>query len=466
MSFGSPIFFIFSLALLIGYWCLVKSGVKLHVVLLLFGNIFFYGLYGGYGVLIFAIQFLLSYYAAKLIASSNERIKKTILILSVLGLLSILAFHKYLIMSLPEKLVFDLPALSLNLVFPLGLSFYTFQSFVYIVDVYWEKFPPSENMLYYATYLSFFPTILSGPIPRFDNFENMFLAPRLSNQVVIESLRLILYGLFKKLVVAAVCGIYVEEVFNDATSKSSTDLIVGASVYSILIYSDFSGYSDIALGFAGLFGIRIPKNFNLPYLATNIPEFWRRWHMSLSSILNEYLFTPLNFSLRTSGKLGIVIATLITFLLCGVWHGDTLNFVLWGFFNGIMFLPSIFIKPQVKNLIPDDILRMGKMVLTFLVVSLLWVMFKNSDISSTFNIYSRLLDFNAYSIPDFAHLKYILFVVGFILFDLLIEKKKYMISFKVFKWKLKLQYIIYYALLLSILFANIGGRDEFIYFKF
>lgn len=466
MSIVSFQLLFFALTLFILFWILVKSGRKMHIPVLLLGNIVFYGSYGVYGILILVIQLLISYYTANLISTVSEKRKKIVLFVGISSLLLILASHKYAIDSLPEIISFNLPSIFTNFVFPIGLSFYTFQSLVYIIDVLWGKFPPSKNMLYYATFLSFYPTILSGPIPRYDNFEYQLSWPKLSSFEFIESFRLILYGVFKKVVIAGFCSDFVGTVFSGKEYEDSSLLLIGAAIYSIQIYADFSGYSDIAIGLAGLFGIKIPKNFNLPYLACSIPEFWRRWHISLSSILNEYLFTPLTFALRSSGNIGLVVSTLVTFTLCGVWHGDSMNFVLWGFLNGTFFLPSIFSKFKIKRIMPYNIVRVIKIILTFMMVSLLWVLFKNSEIMNAIKIYSQLLDFGTYSLPGLVGVKWILFIMGFLLFDLIMEKKKYFKTIYIFNFRLKLHYIIYYALILSILFTKPGGSDEFIYFKF
>ena len=224
----------------------------------------------------------------------------------------------------------------------LGISFFTFRTLSYLLDIDKGKIKAEKNWVVFFAYVSFFPSILSGPIDRAKN-----LIPQLEKKrafdynQAIDGLRQILWGLFKKIVIADNCAPFVNQIFNNYQSYPSSSLLLGAFFYAIQIYADFSGYSDMAIGISRLMGFNITKNFDFPFFAQNIAEYWRKWHMSLTSWLTDYVFTPLSIAFRDYGKWGLTFAIIINFTIIGIWHGPNWTYVLFGFLHGCYFIPLI-----------------------------------------------------------------------------------------------------------------------------
>ena len=233
---------------------------------------------------------------------------------------------------------------------PLGISFFTFRTISYVLDVYNENIEATKDWLVFFNYVAFFPSILSGPIDKSKLFIPQLETNRIFDYKEASSgIRQILWGLFKKVVVADNCSFFVNEIFGNNYDYSGATLLIGAIFFSFQLYADFSGYSDMAIGVSRVLGFNISKNFDFPFFSQNIAEFWRKWHISLTSWLTEYVFTPLNFSLRKLGKTGLIISILINFTICGIWHGANWTYILFGFIHGCLFIPLILNETLNKD---------------------------------------------------------------------------------------------------------------------
>ena len=280
--------------------------------------------------------------------------------------------------------------LLLGLVLPVGISFYTFQALSYSIDVYRGTVRPTRDAVEFFAYVAFFPQLVAGPIERASNLLPQFqTARRFDYALAVDGLRQMLWGFFKKMVVADSCALYVDHAFGDLQGANGGTLAVGAVLFSVQIYCDFSGYSDIAIGCAKLFGIRLRRNFDVPYFSRDIAEFWRRWHMSLTSWFRDYVYIPLGGSRVSRGR--VVLNTFVIFLLSGLWHGANWTFVAWGGFHALLFLPLILLGKNRKH---RDVVAQGRwlptwreavqMVLTFALATVGWVIFRSDSIGEAF----------------------------------------------------------------------------------
>ncbi len=293
----------------------------------------------------------------------------------------------------------------LNIILPVGISFYTFQTLSYTIDIYRINLIPTRNFISFATFVSFFPQLVAGPIERAQSLLPQFEKRRVFKyKDGVDGLRQILWGLFKKMVVADNCAEYVNIVFADSSSHSGSVLLLGAVFFAFQIYGDFSGYSDIAIGTAKLFGIKLMQNFAFPYFSRDIAEFWRRWHISLSTWFRDYVYIPLGGS---KVRMGIRIRNIfIIFLVSGFWHGTSWNFIVWGGLNALYFLPLMIFKSNRKNIEPissdkfipafRDILNMG---FTFLITVVAWIFFRSTSLEAAFNYLGGILDSSFLSFP-------------------------------------------------------------------
>ena len=342
MSFNSIDFAVFLTVVFLLYWSIARNSLSKQNIILLIASYFFYGWWNWR--LLFLIIFISAFnYAYGIIISKykKESSRKSLLILALIVNLGILGFFKYynfFIANLSEIFsIFGHPLNinTLNILLPIGISFYIFQNISYIVDVYREEIFPEKNILTYFNFVAFFPKLVTGPIEKPGNILPQFNKKREFNyNLSVDGLRQILWGIFKKIVIADNCAFFVNEIFGNSSYYSGSDLLLGTFLFSFQIYADFSGYSDIAIGSAKLFGINLMRNFRYPYFSESVAEFWRRWHISFSNWLRDYLFIPLQFKYRDLRVWGNVLGLTITFLLCGLWHGANWTYIFWGFLHG------------------------------------------------------------------------------------------------------------------------------------
>lgn len=349
MVFTSFVFFIFLPIVFALYWFVFPRHLKAQNTLLLVASYFFYGWWDWRFLSLVAFSTVLDYTMGRLIGAQEDERKRTWLLWASLGAnLTFLGFFKYYNFFVTSwvdawaSVGVGMPDMTLKIILPLGISFYTFQSMSYSLDVYKGRLEPIKDFLSFATFVSFFPQLVAGPIERAVHFlPQVVRARKFEYQNGVDAIRLMLWGMFKKVVIADNLAVYVEAIFKHPEQMSTGTLVLGAVYFTIQVYCDFSGYSDIAIGVAKLFGFDLMSNFRFPLFARSIPEFWSRWHISLTSWLNDYLFTPVSLGLRNYRKNGIALAIVITFLVSGFWHGAKWTFVIWGLVNGLLFIPYV-----------------------------------------------------------------------------------------------------------------------------
>lgn len=362
---------------------------------------------------------------------------------------------------------------SLSIILPVGISFYTFQTLSYSIDVWKGKLKPASDIIAFFSFVSFFPQLVAGPIERAENLLPQFSKNKKFNaEDSKEGLQQILWGILKKVVIADNCAFLVNDIFLESSNLGGGILILGVFLFAIQIYCDFSGYSDVAIGTAKLFGFKLKVNFRFPYFSNGISEFWKRWHISLSTWFRDYVYIPLGGSKK---GLGIHIRNvLIVFLVSGLWHGAKLTYVFWGAGHALLFLPSLFLnKTQVyKNLIKNKIVLFIKGVSTFICVVFLWVFFRAESLSHAFSYINTMLETDLASIKmaysylywnDGIQIIFILLVFG--LLEFIQRKSGNVFKIPLLKNNLTFRWCAYYTVVFSIMFLA-AKQQEFIYFQF
>ncbi|MFN6945565.1 MAG: MBOAT family O-acyltransferase [Cytophagaceae bacterium] len=351
----------------------------------------------------------------------------------------------------------------MSIILPVGISFYTFQTLSYTIDVYRKQIQPVKDPIAFFAYVSFFPQLVAGPIERAKNLIPQFLNTRVFNHALAsEGLRQILWGLFKKVIVADNCAVLVDYIFNDYQNQNSIVLVLGAVFFAFQIYGDFSGYSDMAIGISKLLGIRLMRNFNYPYFASNISEFWKRWHISLTTWFKDYLYIPLGGSRTSLTKQ--VRNVFIIFLVSGFWHGANWTFIFWGLLNAFFFLPFIFIKSP--DFFRGSWKLFGKVIgigFTFACVTLGWIFFRSESLAGAFNYINGILSFDFVAVSE-----YFLFPIPFIILMLVIElfNRKNEFGFQRMPSKQWQRWPIYLGMIVIILAFLPQSKQSFIYFQF
>ena len=305
-----------------------------------------------------------------------------------LGILAIFKYYDFFVTEFAQLFHISSEGLLLKVILPVGISFYTFQALSYSIDVYLGKIEPTKDIIAFFAFVSFFPQLVAGPIERATNLLPQFLKKReFDYDTAIDGMRQILWGLFKKLLIANNCAYAVDSVFylHSRTLITGSDLLLAAILFSFQIYADFSGYSDMAIGTAKLFGIKLSRNFNNPYFSRNVAEFWRRWHISLMSWFRDYVYIPLGGN-RVS-KFRTICNVFVVFLLSGLWHGANWTYVFWGLYHALLFIPIVLIgrKSQSKPIAERRILpswkEMGQMLFTFSLVTFGWIIFRSENLA-------------------------------------------------------------------------------------
>jgi D-alanyl-lipoteichoic acid acyltransferase DltB (MBOAT superfamily) len=393
-----------------------------------------------------------------------------------LGFLAIFKYYNFFITSFADGLSFIgfKPNFTiLEIVLPVGISFYTFHGLSYVIDLYNNKFKPEKDFINYSVFVSFFPLLVAGPIERASHLLPQITRKREFNySQTIDGLRQILWGLLKKIVIADNCAEYANKIFNHYNDYSGITLFIGALFFTVQIYCDFSGYSDIALGTARLFGIELIRNFAFPYFSRDIAEFWRRWNMSLSSWFRDYLYIPLGGS---KGGIWIKIRnTFIIFLVSGLWHGANWTFLAWGFLNALFIMPSIIFKTNRNNL---EIVAKGKyfptfkefisILVTFLSTVFAWIFFRSASISDALDYIKRIFSTSFFSIPNDIIINQSIYplIICFFLIEWIGREQQYAIATIGKNWYTPLRWTFYYVIIF-ILFFFIGKEQQFIYFQF
>ena len=479
MIFSDQIFLIFIIVLIPIYWL---SPQKLRNPILLVFSYYFYGYWNWKFTVLLAITTFIDFFVGLKIHKANEtgnlHFKKRLLILSILANLGILAFFKYynfFIVSVIEALNFvhlnpSIPIL--NIILPVGISFYTFQSMSYTLDIYRNKLKPTTNFINFALYVSLFTQLVAGPIER-----AITLLPQIESKRkkvnwgnIKKGLVLVFIGYIKKVVISDNIGPLVDYTFLNYAILNSIELVSGLIFFSMQIYFDFSGYTDIARGISRFFGFELMMNFNQPYLSRNITEFWERWHISLSTWLRDYLYIPLGGN--RNGEFRTYINLMLTMLLGGLWHGASWNFVLWGGLHGIYLVVNKAIKtPRYKDNIRFNGLKsifsnLFNCTLTYFLVLITWLPFRTKNISETIDYVKGIffwkgsIDFNSINLI-------ILIFIVLLLVDVpayIYKEHEFLLRFP--RWLLFSIFIFGIVGIVLTMYFRIGGARPFIYFQF
>ena len=470
MLFSSMIFLWFFLPLVFCSYYLIDKRFK--NILLLISSIIFYAWGGVSYSLIMLSSIIINYIFAllidKAIEDNNLKNKKIYLALCIIINLSILGYFKYtnfiisIINSLSQNKIIELT----NIVLPIGISFYTFQALSYVIDVYRGHNKAQKNIFNLALYISFFPQLIAGPIVKYHDIENQILNRNESLENIFYGIKRFIYGLSKKVILANMFALSCDEILKQPADELGTALVWCASVlYTLQIYYDFSGYSDMAIGLGKMFGFNFLENFNYPYISKSIKEFWRRWHISLSTWFKEYLYIPLGGNRKR--KLFTYINLLIVFFATGLWHGASYNFILWGLFHGFfLVIERIFLG----KLLEKNKLKFINHIYVIFVFVIGWVLFRADDLKHAFELYKLMFSYkeSIYTVRYFFYPQtFVCFIFGILfsgLFQSIFPKvREATFSSKVYIFESVIQFIL---LFICIMYLVNGTYNPFIYFRF
>ena len=488
MLFNSFEFLIFLPLVFSIYWA-INFNIKYQNLFLVLASYIFYGWWDWRFLSLIIISTLSDFYIGIALSKYNKQSKRKILLwLSIfinIGLLGFFKYYNFFIDNFVEAFSFfgkKISPRSLTIILPVGISFYTFQTLSYSIDVYKRKLNPSKDLITFSAFISFFPQLVAGPIERATNLLPQFRVKRtFKYSTAVDGLRQILWGFFKKVVIADTCAIYANLIFNDYTNYSGIALFFGAVLFAFQIYGDFSGYSDIAIGTSRLFGFNLMQNFNFPYFSRDIAEFWRKWHISLSTWFRDYVYIPLGGS--KGSRYNKLRNVFVIFLISGFWHGANWTFITWGLINALYFIPLLFFKKnrQNVNLISMDrrlptSKEFYQIIFTFILVSIAWIFFRSENILNAcyylFLMFKGLVDkAGLIQVLDLLYFKIglvfpITFIV-FLAFEWAGRSSKYALEKLFINKKSIFRRAIYYFIFLSIIFFSMNVEEqEFIYFNF
>jgi alginate O-acetyltransferase complex protein AlgI len=482
MLFNSLSFAIFLPIVFFLYWFVADKKIKHQNILLLIASYYFYACWDWRFLFLLLFSTILDYVTGiQMSQAKTLKMKKFWFWLSIsinLGFLGAFKYYNFFASSFVEGLTglgLNVNVSTLNILLPVGISFYTFHGLSYVIDIYKNRIEPEKNFIDYSVFVSFFPLLVAGPIERATHLLPQIQKKRTFNYTqAIDGLRQILWGLFKKIVIADNCAVVANEIFNNSEQYSGSTLLLGAIFFTFQIYCDFSGYSDIALGTARLFGVELLRNFAFPYFSRDIAEFWRRWHISLSSWFRDYLYFPLGGS--RGGTWMKVRNTFIIFTVSGLWHGANWTFIVWGLLNALFIMPSIVFKTNRNNL---DIVAQGKfipsvkeltsMTVTFFLTVLAWVFFRSNSVSEAIHFISSIFSSSFFEIPDLGIIRKSIITSVFIGFLMLIEwlgrENNYGIEKLAFNLPKSFRWSFYFFIAMAI-FLFAGKEQQFIYFQF
>ena len=482
MLFNSIDFAIFLPIVFILYWFVANKNLKLQNLLIVAASYLFYGWWDYRFLSLILFSTIVDYSVGiGLLKQENKTKRKILLGTSILVNLGFLGFFKYYNFFLDNFITAfsffgtEIKANSLNIILPVGISFYTFQTLSYSIDVYKRKLEPTKDFIAFSAFVSFFPQLVAGPIERARNLLPQFYKKRTFDySKAVDGMRQILWGLFKKIVIADNCAVFADQIFNNSHDYSGSTLVLGAIFFAFQIYGDFSGYSDIAIGTARLFGFNLMQNFAFPYFSRDIAEFWRRWHISLSTWFRDYLYIPLGGSRGTNYfKIRNVF---IIFLVSGFWHGANWTFIIWGGLNALYFLPIMLLN---KNKINTDVVAQGKylpsvrevlsMTLTFSLTTIAWIFFRAEDIHHAISYLSDIIHPSILTLPELITPKLemiytILCVFILVLFEWMNRDKIHALD--IANYNKSNRWVLYLIIIIMIITFGSFNQNSFIYFQF
>lgn len=484
MLFNSFEFAIFLPIVFVLYWFVANKNLRFQNFLLLIASYVFYGWWDWKFLSLIIISSVVDYFVGLGLATYENINKRRILLFTSIAVnIGILGFFKYFNFFIESFIdAFSLMGQSFNyqslsIILPVGISFYTFQTLSYSIDVYNKKITPTKDLISFFAFVSFFPQLVAGPIERATNLLPQFYKRRVFDyDKASDGMRQILWGLFKKIVIADNCAKYVNDIFGNYADYSGSTLVIGAVFFAFQIYGDFSGYSDIAIGTARLFGFNLMRNFAFPYFSRDIAEFWRRWHISLSSWFRDYVYIPLGGS-----RVGLwkkIRNIFVIFVVSGFWHGANWTFIAWGALNAIYFLPLMLAKKNREN---TDIVADGRLlptireffqiISTFILTIFAWIFFRSNSIHDSILYLGEIFSSSILSKPYFVIGTKIEFGINMFLLFLFIfvewfqRNKQHALQIDNMNLPIIIRWGTYYILVALILWF-VGSPQEFIYFQF
>ena len=476
MLFNSLEFALFLPVVFILFWLVLNKSFRAQNLMLLLASYIFYSWWDWRFLLLLVFSTALDYFTGiKVSSSTSTKTKKFWFWLSIiinLGFLGVFKYYNFFVDSLADALGtagIKTDFWTLNIILPVGISFYTFHGLSYVIDIYYNRIKAEKNFVDYSLFVSFFPLLVAGPIERATHLLPQIKEKRVFDYTkAVDGMRQILWGLFKKIVIADNCASYANEIFSNPAGASGSTLALGAVFFAFQIYGDFSGYSDIARGTARLFGYELLQNFKFPYFSRNIAEFWKRWHISLSSWFRDYLYIPLGGN--ATGKAQTVRNTFVIFLVSGFWHGASWNFVVWGFLHALFFLPLLLLnKTKTQGVAAQgkplpSITEIFQIAFTFTLVCFAWIFFRAKDLNESLIYIKGIFSSSLLSKPQTSLIP--LFLIGFLMAaEWLQREKTHALQIDAIKYRW-MRWTAYLSLCFIILFATKSEVFSFIYFQF
>lgn len=480
MLFNSIEFLLFFVGVFIFYWFVFRNNLKVQNSFILITSYVFYGWWDWRFLGLIFLSSLVDYICGLKIGKEQDSFRRKLFLSISLGVnIGLLGFFKYYnffleaTVDLFNTIGFQANPHSLQIILPVGISFYTFQTMSYTIDIYRRKIAPSKDPIAFFAFVSFFPQLMAGPIERASNLLPQFINGRIfDSTLAMDGLRQILWGLFMKVVIADNCAVFVDQAFNNPESQPSSNLWIGMILFSFQIYGDFGGYSNIAIGTAKLLGFNLMQNFAFPYFSRDIAEFWRRWHISLSTWFRDYIYIPLGGSKRATYL--SLRNILIVFLVSGLWHGANWTFIAWGGVHALLFVPLFLMGKNRTNIAVvaesntfPSFRELIQMLFTFTLVTFSWVLFRSSSISEAFVFFNQLFTASMFSKPHMDVRLYLFISLSliFLLMEWFGRKEEFAIQRMFFSRPQWLRYGLYYGLVMAVLLFAIK-EQQFIYFQF
>jgi alginate O-acetyltransferase complex protein AlgI len=479
MLFNSLSFAIFLPIVFALYWLIPRRHIKMQNILLLVASYYFYACWDYRFLFLLMFSTLLDYFSGLMMENTQSQSKKKFWfwasILINLGFLGVFKYYNFFVDSFADGLALlgiEASFTTLSVILPVGISFYTFHGLSYVIDIYYDRIKAERSFVDYAVFVSFFPLLVAGPIERATH-----LLPQIKKQRffsypnAVDGMRQILWGLFKKIVIADNCAQFANTIFEGHESQSGATLLLGALFFTFQIYCDFSGYSDIALGVARLFGIELLRNFAFPYFSRDIAEFWRRWHISLTTWFRDYLYIPLGGS--RGGMWMKIRNTFIIFLVSGFWHGANWTFIVWGFLNALYFMPYLLLGNNRNNLgtvaegkLFPSVKEFFQMVITFSLTVVAWIFFRSENLTHAFTYISDMFTRFEVEKPAIFPVFLIVLIILFMIVEWLGRHGKFAFSGLDSFIKPRALRWAFYIAIVFVIFAYGGKEQEFIYFQF
>ncbi len=480
MLFNSIEFAFFLPIVFILYWFVFNKKIKTQNILLLVSSYVFYGWWDWRFLFLILFSSFVDFLLGVQLSKANSKFHKKLLLSASIavniGFLGFFKYYNFFAESFADAFTFFGQTIDpdrLNIILPVGISFYTFQTLSYTIDVYRNKLKPTTNIISFFAFVSFFPQLVAGPIERATNLLPQFHKKRrFEYAAAIDGMRQILLGLFKKIVIADNCAPIVNTIFENPESYSGSTLFIGAALFAFQIYGDFSGYSDIAIGTSRLFGFNLMKNFALPYFSRDIAEFWRRWHISLSTWFRDYVYIPLGGS---RGSLTLQLRNIfIIFIVSGFWHGANWTFIVWGTLHALFYVPFMLFNQHRKHTeivanhkyLPS-IIDVLKIASTFILTTLAWVFFRADSVTDAFLYIGGIFSGSLFNFPELFPIKLFLLIAVLILLEWFRKEYEHTFSNLQAQFKKPVRWGFYLSIIFMIyFFGNTDEAIEFIYFQF